>query len=476
MLHSNVLVISDDRSLTQSIRGLVESIGGLGFESLRGFVDARSYASWERIALVIVDFNGGQLIEEGLRWIRAITTERRALGTLVIADRLDPGQKSSLLKLGVADYLDRPVDRARLSRAVESLTANARGISAGPMGEPVDLAGSSDSADEDDPIMDVVRRVAPQSATILLRGETGTGKSRLAGRIHELSGRAEEPFVVVDCGSMSANHLEANLFGNVRGLFDSPRRDRPGKLAEVASGTLFLDDIDALPPTLQLRLLRAVEDRVLDRESWGKATPNRARLIAATNRELELDVEAGLFRSDLYHRINVIGLRLPPLRERRSAIPKLASKFLIESAAANPRVESIAEDAIRALVDYHWPGNIRELKNTIERAVLLATGPIIRIEDLPEAVVRPDLSTLKRTLFRLPIAPSGHDQGHAPNSTLAEIKRDAELARITEALQKHSNNRLRAASELGISRMTLYKKLYKYGLMTHGTAERRPSD
>ena len=470
MLQTNVLVISDDPSLIEPISGIVRSVGGLAFESLPDLASIPTDSPWDRVALVVIHLRRPGPNSEIVPLLRSISSARKAVATILVADEPDPEQGPNLLRLGVADYLGRPLDLVKFARLTDILTARFRGPSPVLAKVPDPSPVALEVGEDEDPVMDVVRRVASQSATILLGGETGTGKTRLARRIHDFSNRKAEPFLVVDCGAMSSGPLESELFGQVRGSLDHYRKDRPGKIAQLGRGTLFLDDVDALPPTLQLRLLRAVEDQEFERGTSLKERPIRARLIAASNRDLEHEVDAGHFRSDLYYRLNVIGIELPPLRDRRPLIPILASRFLAASAVhTGRRVESISDEAMLALEDYNWPGNVRELKNTIERAVAVAPGETIRPDDLPEAVNRRDLATLKRTLFRPPASPVPT----GPNSTLAEIKRDAELARITEALEKHSNNRLRAASELGISRMTLYKKLYKYGLMHPSPAERR---
>jgi two-component system response regulator HydG len=477
MLESIMLVISDDPSLIASVDELSGSIEGLKLETLDGIEPAHTYGSWDRVALVLIHLRGSGADAEVARLLRTIAGTRRPVATLVVADQLDADQELSLLRLGVADYLRRPLDLARLAHLAEVLTVRARDASRSASTElarrsELDSTGPRlvEPGEADDPIMGLVRRVAHQETTILLGGETGTGKTRLARRIHELSNRRAEPFVVINCGSMTASQIEGEMFGNARGSFEGSRRDRPGKFAEVGRGTLFLDEIDALPLSLQPRLLRAVEDRVFETDGANKQVPVRARLIAASNRDLEQEVEAGQFRSDLYYRLNVIGLNLLPLRERRALIPSLAWTFLAEASALDGgAVDSISEAALQAFEDYDWPGNIRELKNTIERAVALAPGRQIQLDDLPDAITRRDLAAIKRGFFR----PAGLPLPLGANSTLAEIKRDAELARITEALEKHSNNRLRAASELGISRMTLYKKLYKYGLMNPSPAEGR---
>jgi transcriptional regulator with PAS, ATPase and Fis domain len=307
-----------------------------------------------------------------------------------------------------------------------------------------------------------VKRVVPQDTTLLLTGETGTGKTRLARLIHEMSPRRSEPFLVIDCGAMSPNLIESEMFGHVKGAFTGADRERAGKFAAAGRGTLLLDEINSLPLPLQAKLLRAVDDRVFEAVGSERTQPLRARLIAASNTPIDGEVAAGRFRADLYFRINVVGFYLPPLRDRRASIAPLAHRFLKELAARNrPDVHGMTADVVRALQEYQWPGNIRELRNVIERAIALCPGPDIQLTDLPEAL-------------RLPVADSEDEElpnnfGGLPPSmsaspTLAQSKEAAEILRIKEALAKHNNNRLRAASELGISRMGLYKKLHKYGL------------
>jgi DNA-binding NtrC family response regulator len=308
-------------------------------------------------------------------------------------------------------------------------------------------------------LMEQIARVAPRDASILLGGETGTGKTRLARLIHELSGRRTEPFLVVNCGALSASLIESEMFGHARGAFTGADRDHVGKFQAVGRGTLLLDEVDSLPPVLQAKLLRVVEERVFEPVGSNKSQPMRARLIAASNRSLGQDVADGRFRSDLYYRLNVVNFELPPLRERDGIVPHLAGSFAAEFAARFGRpAPTIDAAALRVLEAHDWRGNIRELRNVIERAVALCEGDRIGLDDLPDALRPAEPAGLA--------APDPVGPRALPiNGTLTQSKEVAEQARIRDALDKNENNRLRAAAELGISRMTLYKKLHKYGLM-----------
>jgi transcriptional regulator with PAS, ATPase and Fis domain len=308
-------------------------------------------------------------------------------------------------------------------------------------------------------LMEQLRVVAPQDSTVLLCGETGTGKTHLARLIHELSPRADQPFLVINCGALSANLIESEMFGHVRGAFTGADRDRVGKFCDVGRGTLLLDDIDGLPVALQAKLLRVVEERVFEPVGSNKSQPMRARLIAASNRQLDREAAEGRFRLDLYYRLNVVGFTVPPLRQRPWMVGPMAQQYLAEfSERHNRGVCAISPEALRALGTYAWPGNVRELRNVIERAVSLSPGPEIDLSDLPGSILNRPEGQMAHSSLRRPREVNGA-------WTLARTAEEAEIARITEVLVKHENNRARAASELGISRMTLYKKLHKYGLM-----------
>ena len=236
-------------------------------------------------------------------------------------------------------------------------------------------------------LIETVHAAASSDATILLTGESGTGKNVLARQIHQWSPRNHQPFVIVNCTTLSEHLLESELFGHVKGSFTGAIKDKPGRLEAANGGTVFLDEIAELPPALQIKLLRFLQEERFERVGGDETIQVDVRIIAATNRNLEEEVKAGRFRSDLYYRINVIPFRVPALRERPGDVLVLAERILSEAAARNRRPAlKLSEEACRALISYSWPGNIRELRNAVERAVVLSRGSTIRKEDLPDVI------------------------------------------------------------------------------------------
>ena len=303
----------------------------------------------------------------------------------------------------------------------------------------------------------LTRRVARSQASVLLLGETGTGKELIATAIHRLSNRSTGPFVRVNCGALSESLLESELFGHVRGAFTGADREHVGKFSTVEDGTILLDEIDCVPLEAQAKLLRVFEDRVFEPVGSNRTAKFRARVVAATNQPLERLVAEGKFRSDLFYRLNVVEFRLPPLRECREAIGPLAENFLtIYCQRAGRSLDGITFAALDAMQTYDWPGNIRELRNTIERAVTLCRGEVLDVADLSETIRQ----AAARAGQNVPAAALG-----PARNELDSARQHGERRRILQALQQHSNNRTRVAKELGISRVALYKKLRKFGLV-----------
>jgi Nif-specific regulatory protein len=300
-------------------------------------------------------------------------------------------------------------------------------------------------------IIQMAERVAPRDTTVLILGESGTGKELIARVVHDKSARAKAPFVAINCAAITDTLLESELFGHEKGAFTGAVALKKGKLEIAEGGTVFLDEVGELAAPLQAKLLRVLQQREFERVGGTRTLRLDVRLVAATNRDLAAEVRAGRFREDLYHRLNVVALRTPPLRERRDDIPALAEYFAARSAAGcGRRVTAISPEAMRALSDYDWPGNVRELENAIERAVVLGDSPVILLEDLPETVLEGE---------ELNVA-AGFQ------SAVGDAKRDAIVRAWTEArgdykaaafsLGLHPNSLLRLVRKLGI-RATLDK-------------------
>ncbi|MCI0641913.1 MAG: sigma-54 dependent transcriptional regulator [Gemmataceae bacterium] len=468
MTPRTALVLSADSVIQDTVMESVEPIEDLHVISCRCLPEVHDRLHAEDVALVLLHL-AEDADESANDLARFVSAKSATHHCVVMSDQYHDQQAVRFLRLGAADYFGLPMDRGRLNYLLDALTVRAR--SGKP--RPVEHAGLMSGQDLSNLVLDPdmgemreqVRRVVGQETTILFTGETGTGKTRLARMIHELSPRRDQPFLVVDCGALSASLIESEMFGHVKGAFTGADRERQGKFAAAGTGTLLLDEVNSLPPALQSKLLRAVDDRVFEPVGSNKVLPLKARLIVASNKSLDQEVQEGRFRADLYYRLNVVGFFLTPLRERRAAIPLLANRFLAEFVGRNcSEVVRIHPDAMRMLKDYSWPGNIRELRNVVERAVSLCPGKEILVADLPEAV-----RTLK--IVSAPLRPSvrvGASVNGTRPTSLHQSREEVEILRITEALEKHGNNRLRAAAELGISRMALYKKLHKYGLMGTG--------
>src|SRR6059036_1521270 len=295
-------------------------------------------------------------------------------------------------------------------------------------------------------VLQLAEQVAPTESTVLIRGESGTGKEVIARYIHELSARTEGAFLSLNCGALPESLLESELFGHVKGSFTGAVRDKQGLFAAARGGTFFLDEIGEMAPATQVKLLRVLQEREAIPVGGTEAIPVDVRVIAATNRDLEEDVKRGRFRTDLFYRLNVIAIHLPPLRDRRDDIPILAEAFLDRSAAEHgEKRKSLSRDATDAIMAYDWPGNVRELENALERAGVLTKGATISLAAMPAKITEHRAEPLVA------------DQPHI-NPTLDVIER----AYITWVLQSEGGNKTRAAEVLGIDPSTLYRKLSRY--------------
>ena len=296
-------------------------------------------------------------------------------------------------------------------------------------------------------VLELAETVATTDSTVLLSGESGTGKEVVAQYIHRRSERSDGPFLSINCGALPESLLESELFGHLKGSFTGATKDKAGLLEAAAGGTFFLDEIGETSPATQVKLLRAIQEREVIPVGSTESVPVDVRIIATTNRDLEEEIQKGSFRSDLYYRLNVIQLRLPPLRERREDVPVLVAHFLQNHRAENGDVPEMTADVMSLLSEYDWPGNVRELENAVERAAVVAQGQRIRPDSLPERV-------RERPTPRLGVE-------EAPANPTMEV---VERAYIHWVLQAEGGNKSKAADVLGIDPSTLYRKLNRYGI------------
>jgi two-component system response regulator AtoC len=369
------------------------------------------------------------------------------------------------MKHGAYDYISKPFEadeivlllrkaeeRERLFRENQTLHKQIRAGGQEPEAGFGDLVARSRQMLE---MFRTVRKIAEFKTTVLIDGESGTGKELVARAIHRLSPRAQGSFIAVNCGAIPDNLLESELFGHRKGAFTDANRDRKGLFEEASGGTLFLDEIGELPIGLQVKLLRVLQESEVRRLGDSQDIKVDVRVVAATARDLSVEVGRGAFREDLFYRLNVFALHLPALRERREDIPLLVEHFLARmNARMGLAVSSASPEAMRVLVEYDWPGNVRELENSIERAVVLCEGPHIEVDALPER--------LRRTIAPAPAAPRGEPEGD--DLSIKRASRRSEEALIRRALLKTHGNRTRAAELLEISHRALLYKIKEYGI------------
>lgn len=375
---------------------------------------------------------------------------RRWPVTVLLLDTPDNAGSCTLDDLGlyVAARLSWPADEARLIQWVREASAGGRGFAAGaPAAEETLAQRLAEQTPSLVPLAERLTLAAMHDITVLLTGETGTGKTYLARLMHDSSPRRRDPFVTVPCGAIPSELLESTFFGHVKGAFTGADRDRQGKFAAAAGGTILLDEIDTLGLPQQASLLRVIETGEFEPVGSNQTVTSTARLIAASNWDLEKAVASGRFREDLYYRLNILSFYLPPLRERVRDIASLVRGMVARFAARfHKDLFDISPEAMAVFESQPWPGNIRQLENAVQQAVLCSSGPVLLPAHLPVCLHQPQ---------RLP---EEMDEG------LQQVRESLERNLIERALRDHGDNRVRAARALGISRVTLYKKMKKYGL------------
>ena len=389
---------------------------------------------------------------DGLQLLKAAKAKYPKLICILLTAFGTIEQAVSATKDGAEDFLMKPIDLDQLdSRVEKALKTGALEREVANLRNQLDEKYGLDNMIGSSPAMkrvfEMVRRAAPTSATVLLQGPNGTGKDLVAHALHNLSPRAHAPFLAVNCGAISPNLIESELFGYEKGAFTGAYARKVGAFEAADNGTIFLDEIGELPLAMQVKLLRVLENRAFPRVGGTEDVTVDVRVVAATNRDLKALVAEGAFREDLYYRLNVIDIRLPALKERTGDIPLLVARFIRELAEKNHvAVTGITPAALKCLEAYDWPGNVRELRNTIERMVVLSPGGLLDVANVPDEI---QAATAPAPLTTPSLSPT---------VTLGENERNQILA----VLKDVGGNRSRAAQVLGISRRTLYRKLDEY--------------
>jgi two-component system response regulator PilR (NtrC family) len=453
----SVLVVDDERSMREFLAicltraGHAVSVAESGSSALSSLEDSP-------VDVVVTDLKmPGEL--SGLDLLTEIKSRGMDTEVVVVTAFATPETAIAAMKQGAYDYLTKPfkvdeinavIGRALEKRALIEENAALRDQVAGRY-RLANLLGKSRGMQR---IFEMIQKIHSTRTSVLITGESGTGKELVARALHTEGNRGSSPFVAVNCGAIPDELMESELFGHVKGAFTGAVADKSGLFQEASSGTLFLDEIGELSLNLQVKLLRALQERKVKRVGSTEEVEVDVRVIAATNRDLEQEVAAGAFRSDLYYRLNVIELRLPPLRERREDIPMLIDHFLRRySADQGKSVTGVSPEALRVLQDYDYPGNVRELENIIERAVTLTTEETVEVDVLPE---------LKRPVMSAPAA----DSLEIPDDgiDLDRMLHDYERALVARALEQVGGVRKKAAHLLGVSFRSLRYRLNKLGL------------
>lgn len=388
---------------------------------------------------------------DGLEVLEAAKSHNQETEVILLTAYAGWESAKEAMRLGAFDYFEKGkepdellhrIRQALEKKALRSENENLRR----QVRERYSLPGIIARSEEMQRVIELVLRVAPTDATVLIHGESGAGKEVIAKAIHHSSSRSEGPFVAVNCGALPEQLLESEIFGHVRGAFTGATVNKKGLFEEAHRGTFFLDEIGEMASALQVKLLRALQDREVRRVGSNQPVTVDVRVLAATNRDLEQMMRQGTFREELYYRLNVIQVSLPPLRERREDIPLLAEHFLERFGQKQGRILRLSSDALERLLRYPWPGNVRELENAMERTAILAQEEIVSPQDLP-----PHIAT-------------GTGLGPAPSLPLEQSLVEIEKAHILHILERCGRNYSRAADILGIGRTTLWRKLKEYGL------------
>ena len=455
-----LLIVDDEPNICRVLAAMLRRTG-YNVRTAGDGAQAMAELKLRAYSVVITDLKMPRF--DGMQLLNHVTTHYPDTPVVVITAHGSIGGAVDALKKGAFDYITKPFEQEAIQAAVEKaiLTrehnrheTHTEGANDGS--GRFGIIGATSSMNK---VFTIIDKVASQPSTVLITGESGTGKELIAKALHEQGNRRKEPFIKINCAAIPKDLMESELFGHEKGAFTGADNSKPGRFELADGGTLFLDEIGEVPVDMQVKLLRALQESEFERVGGIKTISVDVRLVAATNRSLPDSIEEGSFRDDLYYRLNVVPIHLPPLRERLEDIPMLASHFVAKyNERLGKSITGISPAALTALQCYPWPGNIRELENLIERMILFADGDIIDEEDLPEDVID-KLGDAPIPPIHLPAAAEAGLK-EAVKATVSRIEKEY----ITQALEETHHNVTRAAKMLKISRKSLQNKMKEFGL------------
>ncbi|MFP5211407.1 MAG: sigma-54-dependent transcriptional regulator [Acidobacteriota bacterium] len=456
----HLLVVDPDSAVRSACSEIAASLG-YAVESTGDLNQARALLRGHAADILLVNLPCGS--GQGFELISEVKLLYPQTAVIAMTASGSVNAAVEAMRCGASDYLTKPFAMDELSTVLDrAAQKQMTDTAARQLRERLRLADGLGAIIGRSPEMEklyrILSKVAQSTHPVLILGESGTGKELVARTIHAYGPNAHKPFLPVDCGSLVPTLIESELFGYVKGAFTGANRSKDGLLVAAEGGTVFLDEIGELSLDLQARLLRALQEREVRPVGATHRVPIKARIVAATNRDLAAMVATGSFRKDLFYRLNVVNLRLPPLRDRREDIPLLAAHFLDRISREHGRKFTLSDEVLSTMMRHDWPGNVRELEHAIERACALSSGPVLHLGDLPTQLQRHGLQN-GLDARRIPSDDPPGD-GAPPLKTLAELEREA----ILGAIRTLKGDKLQAAKLLGIGKTTLYRKLKEYGI------------
>ena len=450
MNNISILIVDDEQNVSQLLKKVLSKRGYVTYAAASA-LEALEIINAYHINIVITDIKMPDM--NGIELLKAVKALDPSIAVILITAFATLETAVEALKMGARDYITKPFNLEEIYLSISRIVGN------GNYELETDLLEVNEQTVNNylitksasmQHLQKLLNQVASSNATVILYGETGTGKEIASRTIHGLSGRKDKSFIKVNCAAIPDALLESELFGYEKGAFTGAVTKKPGRFELADGGSIFLDEIGDMPLSIQAKLLRVLQEREFERLGGTKTIKVDVRIIAATNKNLASLVKQGAFREDLYYRLNVVPIEIPPLRKRKEDIPTLVEHFLYKSSSISKNTpKKIANEAMQRLINYEWPGNIRELENIIERCVVVITGNLITLEDLPADIAKQDI---------------GNAVCLTQADTLDETIDNAEKSAIIKILRECNGNRTHASEKLGISRRSLHRKITKYSI------------